>query len=140
MGDIRPLKADYVKEGDFFSMWNGIPANGGGRNITTNTILTGFYAERDAHGCVGFDLFDAAKMLSPYLNGEVSKGTLYHGELLASYSRESDTLVLVSSQESVTHDEHIAEGLVAHCNESGWAVGFTLENAGELLSPHLNDR
>ena len=139
MGELGSLLLDYSAEGDLLAMGNGSQAKGGGYSVTSNSFFTGFYAERDKTGCVGFELLDAARMLTPYLNGGVSKGGVCEGELSASYSNDTDTLTLVSVQESVTHDESVADGLVAHCNQHGQAVGFTLKNAGKVLLPHLQE-
>ena len=46
-------------------------------------------------------------------------------------------MALVSSCQFITADLEVAEGLVAHCDERGTAIGFTLEGAAELLLPHL---
>ncbi len=133
----RELKIDFVPEGDFLALWNGLPAGGGGGDITKYTILTAFYAERGSRECVGFDLLDAAKMLMPFLNLKVVKGSLCNGELWASYEKESDTLTLTKSDCPIVFDQSVAEGLTAHKQEDGRAVGFTLERAAELLLPHL---
>lgn len=137
MGALRKLLIDYAQEFDLLAMGNGSWANGGGRDITSKTILTAFYADDGKSSCIGFDLFDAVLMLTPYLKGEVLQGTLCDGELPASYSKDTDTLILVSTQESITHNDYVADGLLAHCNKSGLAVGFTLKNASKLLLPHF---
>lgn len=129
------LKISYTWEGDYLSLWNDLRGPVKARDVVSGTILTSFHSMSGE--CRGLDLFDAAQILLPYLNLEVSEGTLYHGELSASYRRETDTLLLVSSKETVATDQEVADGLVAHCNEKGWAVGFTLERAAELLLPHL---
>ena len=129
----------YSDEGDVLAIGNGSWAKGGGFSVTKDGFFTGFYAERGLKGCVGFELIDAVTMMKPYLEGKVSEGTVCNGELAASYSEDTDTLVLISARESVTDDEDVAEGLVAHCNRQGRAVGFTLENAAKLLSPYLNE-
>ena len=133
----RELKIDFVPEGDMLALWNGLPARGGGGDITKYTILTAFYAERGSRECVGFDLFDAAKMLKPFLTQDIAKGSLCDGELSASYEKVGDTLTLTKSGCSIAFDQEIAAGLIAHKQEDGRAVGFTLECAAELLLPHL---
>ena len=139
MREQKKLMLAYSEEGDLLAMGNGSWARGGGHSVTKNGFFTGFYAERGLKGCVGFELIDAATMLKPYLEGKLSKGIVCNGELAASYSEDADTLVLVSALESVTHNEDVAEGLVAHCNGQGRAIGFTLKKAGKLLSPYLNE-
>ena len=77
MGKVRNIEIDYVKEGGFLSIWKkDAYAKGGGHTITSNTVLTGFYAEPRKRHCLGFELFDAAQMLLPYLRREVTKGLL----------------------------------------------------------------
>ena len=138
MGKVDSIAIGYTWEGDFLSIWKkNASAKGGGYTVIENTILTGFYANPGKRHCVGFELLDAAQMLLPYLRSEVSHGTLCNGELLASYQVDTDTLVLLSAAEDITDDQIIADGLFAHCNERGIAVGFTLERAAELLLPHL---
>lgn len=139
MKEQKKLLLAYSEEGDLLAMGEGSWAKGGGYSVTRNGFFTSFYAERGLKGCVGFELIDAAAMLTPYLEGKVSKGTVCMGELEASYYRETDTLELVSTRELVTHDEDVAEDLVAHFGEQGRAIGFTLKNAYKLLSPHLNE-
>lgn len=129
----------YSEEGDLLAMGNGSWANGGGHSVTKNGFFTAFYAKRGLKGCVGFELVDAATMLRPYLEGKVSKGTVCNGELSASYFPNTDTLILVSARESASDSEYVAEGLVAHRNGQGRAIGFTLESADQLLSPYLKE-
>ena len=133
----RELKIDFVPEGDLLALWNGLPARGGGGDITKYTILTAFYAERGSRECVGFDLFDAAKTLIPFLTQDRRKGSLCEGELSVSYEKESDTLALTKSGCFIASDQIVAAGLTAQKREDGRAVGFTLERAAELLLPHL---
>lgn len=139
MSDIKALLIAYAIEGDLLAMGNGSWANGGGANITSSTLLTAFYAESGKSECVGLELFDAALILAPYLNGELSKGTAFDGELAVSYHRETDTLLLVSNREPAVQDQTVADGLIAHCNQRGLAVGFTMKNAAQLLLPHLKE-
>jgi len=138
MKNPKKLLLAYSQEGDLLAMGDGSWARGGGYSVTANGFFTSFYAVRGLKGCVGFELIDAATMLLPYLEGKVSNGLLCMGELEVSYSRGTDTLELVSTRESVTHDEDVADDLVAHFGEQGRAIGFTLKNASKLLLPHLN--
>ena len=138
MKDQKKLLLAYAEEGDLLAMGDGSWAEGGGYSVTRNGFFTSFYAGRELKGCVGFELIDAAVMLLPYLEGKVSNGMVCTGELEASYNRETDTLELVSTRESVTHDEYVAEDLVAHFGEQERAIGFTLKNARKLLLPHLS--
>ena len=109
-----------------------------GFDITTKTILTAFHSRYGNRECRGFDFYDASKMLLLFLKNEGEfKGELCQDELSASYSRETDTLMLVSNRHTPVRDCPIADRLTAHCTERGWAVGFTLERAAELLLPHL---
>ena len=138
MGKVESINIGYTREGDFLSIWKeNASASGGGYTVTWDTILTGFYANPGKKHCVGFELLDAAQLLLPYLRREVSQGTLCNGELVASYKVDTDSLALLSTTEEITDDQVVAGGLVAHCNERGLAVGFTLERAAELLLPHL---
>ncbi len=133
----RELKIDFAPEGDLLALWNGLPARGGGADITKYTILTAFFAERGTGECVGFDLFDAAKMLTPFLTQTRRKGDLCDGELSVSYEKENDTLALAKSGCLIASHQIVAADLTAHSQEDGQVVGFTLERAAELLLPHL---
>ena len=138
MGKVDCIDIGYTWEGDFLSIWKkNASAMGGGHTVTRDTILTGFYANPDKSHCIGFELFDAAQMLLPYLRHEVSRGTLCEGELAASYQLDTDTLGLFSTAEGITDEQVVTEGLIAHRNDRGLAIGFTLERAAELLLPHL---
>ena len=134
---VGKLEIEYVLEGDLLCLWGDVhePVKGG--DVTTLTILTAFHSRKGDGECRGFDLFDAAQMLLPVLKGGELGGELHQGELSASYSCETDTLMLVSNRHTPVRDYSIADGLTAHCTERGWAVGFTLERAAELLLPHL---
>ena len=134
---LNDLEIDFVPEGDLLCLWGGIrePVKAG--DITTRTILTAFHSRRGEGMCRGFDFFDAAKTLMPILKGERSQGDLFDGELSAAYTKETDTLTLCSSRHTAICNQTVAEGLTAHCTERGWAVGFTLERAAELLLPYL---
>ena len=133
----RGLKIDFVPEGDMLALWNGLPASGGGADITSYTILTAFYAERGTRECVGFDLFDAAKTLTPFLTQARLKGRLCDGELWVSYEKEKDALNLTRNGCRIVSHQTVAADLTAHKQEDGQVVGFTLERAAELLLPHL---
>ena len=135
--DMRKLKIEYVWEGDLLCLWNDLQGPVKGGDVTTGTILTSFHSRDGGGECRGFDLFDAAKMLLPLLKGEEFKRELYQGELSGSYSCETDTLMLLSNRHTPLRSYSVASGLTAHCTERGWAVGFTLERAAELLLPHL---
>ena len=134
---VSNLEIEYVLEGDLLCLWGSIhePVKGG--DVTTHTILTAFHSRKGDGECRGFYLFDAAQMLLPVLKGGELGGELHQGELSAAYSCESDTLTLLSNRHTSVRSYSIAEGLTAHCTERGWAVGFTLERAAELLLPHL---
>ena len=131
------LEIKYVWEGDLLCLWNDLHVPVTGFDITTKTILTAFHSREGDGICRGFDLYDAAKMLRPFLKEEKLEGELCQGELSASYSCESDTLKIVSNRHTVVVSYLVANGLTAHCTERGWAVGFTLERAAELLLPYL---
>ena len=132
------LEIEYVWEGDLLCLWNDVHEPVRGFDITSQTILTAFHSRDGNRECRGFDLYDAAKMLLSFLKNEGEfKGALCQDELSASYSCETDTLMLVSNRHTAVRDFRIADGLTAHCTERGWAVGFTLERAAELLLPHL---
>ena len=137
------LEIEYVWEGDLLCLWNDLRGPTAGFDITTQTILTAFHSREGKRECRGFDFYDAAKMLLPFLreetypHPELIEGELCQGELSASYSRESDTLKIVSNRHTPVVSHFIADGLSAHCTERGRAVGFTLERAAECLLPHL---
>ena len=132
------LEIKYVREGDLLCLWNDLHGPVKGGDITTMTILTAFHSRDGDWDCRGFDLYDAAKMLRQFLKNEGEfKGELCQDELSASYSCDTDTLMLMSNRHKPVRDYAVAEGLTAHCTEKGWAVGFTLERAAELLLPHL---
>ena len=132
------LEIKYVWEGDLLCLWNALHMPVAGFDITTKTILTAFHSRDGDRECRGFDIYDAAKMLLLFLKNEGEfKGELCQDELSASYSCETDTLTLVSNRHTPVRNYDIAKGLTAHCTEHGWAVGFTLERAAELLLPHL---
>lgn len=132
------MEIEYVWEGDLLCLWNDLHVPVTGFDITTKTILTAFHSRDGDRECRGFDIYDAAKMLLLFLKNEGEfKGELCQDELSASYSCEMDALTLVSNRHTPVRDYHIADGLTAHCTERGWAVGFTLERAAELLLPHL---
>ena len=136
--DSGNLEVKYVCDGDLLCLWNDLHEPVTGFDITTMTILTAFHSRKGNRTCKGFDLYDAAKMLRPFLKGEGEfKGELCQDELSASYSCDTDTLMLMSNRHKPVRDYAVAEGLTAHCTEKGWAVGFTLERAAELLLPHL---
>lgn len=118
-------------------LWNDLHGPVKGGDITSGTILTSFHSREGDRNCRGFDLYDAAKMLLPFLKGEESEGNLYQAELSVSYSCEADTLKLISNRHTPVSTCPVADGLTGHCTERGWAVGFTLERAAELLLTHL---
>ena len=131
------LLLSYSEIGDLLAMGIGAWANGGGHSVTSNSFFTGFYAEPETNQCVGFEILDAALILTPYLNGKLSQGTVFNNELAISYRQETDTLILISNREPSAQNQPVADGLVAHCNKHGLAVGFTMKNAAKLLRPHL---
>ena len=132
------MEIKYVWEGDLLCLWNALHMPVAGFDVTTKTILTAFHSRDGDRECRGFDIYDAAKMLLPFLKNEGEfKGELCQDELTASYSCETDTLTLVSNRHTPVRNYDIAKGLTAHCTERGWAVGFTLNRAAELLLPHL---
>ena len=134
---VGNLEITYVWEGDLLCLWNDLQGATSGFDVTTKTILTSFHTREKDRTCRGFDLYDAAKMLLPFLKEEESEGKLCQGELSASYSGESDALRLVSTRHTPVRSYLISDGLTAHCTERGRAVGFTLERASELLLPYL---
>ena len=133
----RNLEVEYVAEGDLLCLRSDLPGQATGGDIKSKTILTAFHCREGKRACKGFDLYDAARMLMPFLEGEISNGELGEGELTASYTPESDSLVLLSNRHIPVEKQRVAAGLTAHCTDIGWAVGFTLERASEQLLPHL---
>ena len=135
--EARILEVKYVREGDLLCLWNDFRGPVKGADVTTRTVLAAFHSEYGDGKCQGFDLYDAAGMLLPFLRGQLLRGELCDGELCATYSGETDTLVLLSNRHTVDCDQPVAKGLTAHLTKRGWAAGFTLERAAELLLPHL---
>ena len=133
------LLLSYSEIGDLLAMGIGAWANGGGHSVTSNSFFTGFYAEPETNQCVGFEILDAALILTPYLNGKLSQGTAFNNELAISYHQETDTLILVSNREPAVQSQNVADSLIAHCNKHGHAVGFTMKNAAKLLLPYLKE-
>ena len=131
------LEVKYVREGDLLCLWNDLHVPVKGFDITTKTILTAFHSRDGDRKCKGFDMYDAAQMLLPVLKGGELGGELHQGELSVSYSCELDILKIVSNQHTPVSSYLVADALTAHCTERGWAVGFTLERAAELLLPYL---
>jgi hypothetical protein len=83
---VGNLEIDYVWTGDLLCLWNDLRGAASGYDITTKTILIAFHTRDEDRQCRGFDLYDAAKMLLPFLNEREFEEELYRGELSASYS------------------------------------------------------
>ena len=131
------LAIEYVWEGDLLCLRNDLNGPTRGLDITTETILIAFHSSGDDRECRGFDFYDAAKLLLPFLRQERLQGELCEGELSVSYSAERDSLKIASNRVEPVSSNLIANGLTAHNTEKGWAMGFTLNRAAELLLPHL---
>ena len=93
-----------------------------------------FYTEDGK--CVLLYLFDAARILLPQLTQEVAYVEFQYQELRGSYSREIDTLVIGDGTHPAT-GEAMSDDVVAHYNDEGLAVSFTLKNVSQWLLPRL---
>ncbi len=124
----------YSEKGDLLSTWNRVPIKGGARLVTARPDFVYFCSEDG--NCVGFDLFDAARILVPYLTQDAQAVEIEYRELRGSYDKESDILV-IGNGATPENSSEMAQGVTAHYDEEGKAVGFTLEKAAERLLPHL---
>ena len=127
-------KIDYVATADLLSIWPGGPDSGGGYAVTFKPDFDTFYSEDDGK-CVGVYLFDAARILLPQLTQEVAYVEFQYQELRGSYSREIDTLVIGDGTHPATGA--MSDGIMAHYNDEGLAVSFTLKNVSQWLLPRL---
>ena len=126
---------DYAASADSLSIWPRGPDSGGGYSVTFKPDFDTFYSRYDGK-CVGMYLFDAARILMPHLTCDAASVEFQYQELCGSYSKETDTLVIGDG----THPakgEAMSEDVVAHYNDEGLAVSFTLKNVSQWLLPHL---
>ena len=128
------VEVDYEGNGDLLWLGNGIPNTDSAQNVTFEPDFDAFFSVDGK--CVGVHLFDAARILSPQLTLDSPTVKFHFKELRGVYSRETDTLTIGNESNSVTSEE-MANGLTAHCDNTGRVVGFTLKRAAELLLPHL---
>lgn len=102
------------------------------------TIAALLMADFDTKGrCIGFEFLDAADLFLPYLcPKEYPPPDLEGEDLTIEYCAESDTLSFHNSN-PVSHSETVIEHCIAHLDEEGDPVGFTLEKASERILPLL---
>ena len=127
---------DYSSLGDMLHIGNGVrkKSGSGSWSITTNPMFHIFYSEDGK--CVLAYLYDAAQILLPPLTEDAPVDTFHFAELSGEYHRDTDTLTFGNGR-AVTVSEEMAEGIMAHYDEGGNVVAFTLANASKTLLPHL---
>ena len=132
----HPADFDYVATADFLSVGNGgeQKVEGGAWWVTMEPMFDAFYAEDGE--CVLLYLFDAARILLPPMTQEKSKGTFQYKDLLGSYSKDTDTLIISNGNTEVKSEE-MAQGIMAHYDENGEVATVTFENAAKILLPYL---
>lgn len=128
------VEIDYESSGDLLWIGNGIPNTDSAQNVTYEPDFDAFFTAEG--NCAGLYLFDAARILLPRLTHRSKTVEFRYMELQGVYSKETDTLS-IGNGDKVARSEEMATGLAAHYNESGAVVGFTLNQAGELLLPVL---
>ena len=128
------VEVDYVAKGDLLWLGNGIPNTDSAQNVTFEPDFDAFFSVDGK--CVGVYLFDAARILLPQLTLESPTVKFRFKELSGIYSRDADTLT-IGNGNMAARSEEMAKGLAAHYDDTGEIVGFTLEQAGALLLPHL---
>ncbi len=128
------VEVDYVENGDLLWLGNGISNTDAAQNVTYEPDFDAFFSVDGE--CVGIYLFDAARILLPQLTLESATVKFRFKELNGIYSRETDILTIGNGNVAATSKE-MTKGLAAHYNETGDVIGFTLEQAGELLLPLL---
>ena len=106
----------------------------------------GFVIAIDEFGrCIGFECFDAAELLLPYLlPGEFEK-TDFRTNLTVEYCADSDVMKLGNGKQAV-YSEAVTEDWITHFNDDfdpyenydvGEIVGFTLGRVSENILPLL---
>lgn len=128
------VEVDYIAKGDLLWLGNGTPNTDSAHNVTFEPDFDAFFSVDGK--CVGVYLFDAALILLPQLTVESPTVKFRFKELNGTYSRDSDTLTIGNGNIAADNEE-MAEGLIAHYDETGGVTGFTLEQAGALLLPLL---
>ena len=106
----------------------------------------GFVISIDEYGrSIGFEFFDAAELLLPYLLPDEFQKTNFRTNLIVDYCAETDIISLRNGKASV-YSEAVTEDWITHFNDDmdpyenwdvGEIVGFTLGRVSENILPHL---
>ena len=131
---VIAVELDYAENGDLLWAGNGILNTDSAKNVTFEPDFDAFFSVDGK--CVGFYLFDAARILFPQLILESSTVKFRFKELSGVYARDTDTLT-IGNENVAASSEEMAKGLTAHYDEAGEVAELTLEKARELLLPHL---
>ena len=95
--------------------------------------------------CIGFECFDAAELLLPYLLPDEYERTDFRTNLTVEYSTDTDTLKLGNGKSAV-YSEAVTEDWTTHFSDEmdpfenydvGEIVGFTLGRFSENVLPDL---
>ena len=95
--------------------------------------------------CIGFEFFDAAELLLPYLSPEQYERTDFRTNLVVEYCADTDTMTLGNGKQPV-YSEPVTEYWITHFNNDmdpyenwdvGEIVGFSLGRVSEDILPLL---
>ena len=103
-------------------------------NVTAEHDFDVFYSEDGK--CVKIYLFDAARILLPPLTQDAPETAFQYKDVVGFYCQGEDKLIIGNGIPATNSDE-MADGIMAHYNDEGLAVSFTLENVSQWLLPHL---
>ena len=131
LADISPI-------GERGKYWSG--------TTLTDQQGVGFVIAIDEYGrCIGFECFDAAELLLPYLLPDEYEKTDFRTNLTVEYCAGTDVLRLGNGKESV-YSEAVTDDWITHFNDDfdpyenydvGEIVGFTLGRFSENVLPDL---
>ena len=106
----------------------------------------GFVIAIDEYGrCIGFEFFDAAELLLPYLLPDEFEKTDFRTNLAVEYCADTDIIKLGNGKQAV-YSESVTEDWITHFNDDmdpfenydvGEIVGFTLARVSENILPLL---
>ena len=106
----------------------------------------GFVIAMDEYGrCIGFECFDAAELLLPYLLPDEFEKTDFRTNLTVEYCADTDVIKLGNGKPSV-YSEPVIKDWITHFNDDmdpyenydvGEIVGFTLGQVSENVLPLL---